>query len=121
MPRWIGCLAGPGPNPIARMRSAMASAAQVPWEVAVASFPAVGKVVVPAEAAASVAQAPRTAAVRSLPEAAEASAGVGEAEAASAAAWFAAEPAAPSRWTPHRTWPARSRLPATDESNVDYS
>jgi len=86
-----------------------------------APFPVAERAAVPAGVEASVAQAARVAVMRSSREAAEASAGLGGAEAASAAAWFAAEPAAPSRRTPHRRWPARSRLPATDESNVDYS
>lgn len=107
------------------MHPVAASAAQVPREVAaVASLLVAEEPEVPVasvEAAASVVQAARVAvAAQSLPEAAVASAAVGAA-AEPAAAWFAAEPAAPLPRTPHRIWPARSRLPATDESNVDYS
>src|SRR5690348_9402787 len=110
--RWIGCPAGTASNPIARMfPAAPASAARVPRAAAVASLPAVAVQVAPA--AASVALV-----ARSLREAVVASAG---AAVAGPAARIAAEPVAPSRRTPRHTWPARSRLPTTDESNVDYS
>jgi hypothetical protein len=92
---------------------------------AVASHPEAAEVevpVAPVEAAASAVQAVpvarAVAAALSLQEAAASAVLGAEAE---PAARLAAALVAPSPWTPHRTWPARSRLPATDESNVEYS